>query len=217
MCQIVTYRRVLMLLLLLVSVSALVSCSFGKGQMSEEFIIVEVSGALKDADLELHNYLLNNRAKLKELGWNYEYGQLSRAMQVPVSLVQSENNESIKKKDERSFFVSLGAERLSLQVNGEIFVLDINDFFNSMDCCPDSEHTCETKRMSESSEVARCNDFNGPLGNGQNDQGGVQGVLNFIGSDCDRAMAKGLCWDEHSNNMGGCYNTHGGKLCADLL
>lgn len=59
-----------MLLLLLVSVSALVSCSFGKGQMSEEFIIVEVS----------------------------------RAMQVPVSLVQSENNESIKKKDERSFF-----------------------------------------------------------------------------------------------------------------
>lgn len=70
MCQIVTYRRVLMLLLLLVSVSALVSCTFGKGQMSEEFIIVEVSGA----------------------------------MQVPVSLVQSENNESIKKKDERSFF-----------------------------------------------------------------------------------------------------------------
>lgn len=183
MCQIVTYRRVLMLLLLLVSVSALVSCSFGKGQMSEEFIIVEVS----------------------------------RAMQALVSLVQSENNESIKKKDERSFFVSLGAERLSLQVNGEIFVLDINDFFNSMDCCPDSEHTCETKRMSVPSEVPRCNDFNGPLGNGQNDQGGVQGVLNFIGSDCDRAMAKGLCWDEHSNNMGGCYNTHGGKLCADLL
>lgn len=65
--------------------------------------------------------------------------------------------------------------------------------------------------------VPRCIDYNGPLGNGKNDQGKLQSIINFIGSDCDRAMAKGLCWDEHSNGAGGCYKSHGGKLCSELI
>ncbi len=82
---------------------------------------------------------------------------------------------------------------------------------NPMSCCSTKGDT------NPETNAPRCMDYNGPLGNGENDETGIQRHINFIGSDCFYAVAKGLCLDEHSNGKGGCYNTHGGKLCTEII
>ena len=204
----VIYSSQLFLLLVVMA-----SCSLRRTSGEDVLVPVEMCMTLGDRESDLHQFLFREQERLRDMGWSYEKGQLVRIMQVPNTLIQKEGKEESAQR----MFIQIGSGRLFLELDGDIYSLNMEDFFKSMDGCCNQKNPSATKSMSEPTDVPRCKDYNGPLGNGQNDQGKVQSLINFIGSDCDLAMGKGLCWDEHNNDMGGCYNTHGGVICTDLL
>lgn len=188
-----------------------ISCSLRKDHEEDNMVPVEMYMSIGEdgTDYDLHCFLLGEQERLKSLGWSYEHGRLMKVMQVPENLIQSDNSEI----NEQKVFISTESGKLLLQLKGGLYSINMEDLFKNMYGCCDQAHATGTKSMSE---APRCNDFNGPLGNGQNDQEGLQELINFLGSDCERAMSVGLCWDEHTKKIG-CYDNHGGVLCTDLL
>lgn len=175
---------------------------------------------------------LDNADKLKELGCTYKDGVVNINVKFPNADVLTANGTKLRtdenaQVDLRSLEatlkerldVVLGNQHVTLLLKGEEYVIDSEFFFGSMDggCCSTSQKVRSSDGNSGEQEVPRCKDYNGPLGNGKNDQATIQAAINFIGSDCFYAVARGMCVDEHTNGKGGCYRSHGGKLCTELI
>lgn len=178
-------------------------------------------------DTDLVNWASNNQAVLEELGWKILDGS---KLGFRIQLLDFKPIKANKNTDSLSLRNNLNDKEVVVIKQNDIYVLDIESFLANMDvatCCtgvlrsnPDGSSTGENQdKTPEGDGVPRCVDYNGPLGNGKNDEKGIQKYINFIGSDCSMAAMKGLCWDEHGNKngKGGCYNTHGGKLCTELI
>lgn len=111
-------------------------------------------------------------------------------------------------------------QELTISFQDGEYSITADDFFRSMNdyCCGYPLRTFNHGSNEGDDEIPICVDYNGPLGNGKNDEGNkAQELINFIGSDCSKAMAKGLCLDEHFNGMGGCYKTRGSRICSEIL
>lgn len=57
-----------------------------------------------------------------------------------------------------------------------------------------------------------CRDYNGPFGNCVDNNS----LINFISSDCDRALLEGYCWAEHMPGIS-CYHPETGTNCSPLV
>jgi hypothetical protein len=96
---------------------------------------------------------------------------------------------------------------------------------NKSNCCkvktrseapPETPEGDENDDSQPGPDPNACLDYNGPLGNNQNlPPGSVQGIINFVGSDCDQAFYLGQCWIDLQPGQncvarlgpGGCSNT----------
>ncbi|TXH66980.1 MAG: hypothetical protein E6Q83_19035 [Thiothrix sp.] len=83
--------------------------------------------------------------------------------------------------------------------------------------CHSGEKNKGTQTSGVRKTMGRCMDYNGYLSDGGNyPVSDWRSSRNFIGSDCDIAMARGYCWSEHIVR-GGCYKTHNGRSCSYLI
>jgi hypothetical protein len=216
---------------ILLSVALLAACV----QTKEEPMLIEANVPI-DVSLEEgfdEEFFIDNQATLESCGWQYKDGVLSFAIRFPNKEVitmdgqrllsdadSKVNINNVPKELLENIQISIGDNNvITLALQDGIYTIDAEVFFDSMDggsCCKGSP-IVQSFGGDDTPSVPRCQDYNGPLGNGQNDQSGLQRIINFIGSDCNFALSQGLCVDEHVNGKGGCFNTHGGKICSELI
>lgn len=169
--------------------------------------------------------------KLEKFGWSYKDGYLESTITFPNKKIILSNGDTVttdknsylnlsNKKDNNLEKIILDGQIYNLKQIENQLILNLPNYLIKMDgCCTSNSDTrlMSLNKLTVMAAPPRCNDFNGPLGNGLNDQSGLQEFLNFAGSDCSIALAQGNCLSEHMNGKGGCYNTHGGKLCGELI
>lgn len=201
----------------------LTGCSSSSLKVSRDLFFVEgeMSVNLSSLDGFEDTFFISHKEFLSRNGWSYSDGVLTLSFLLPEKTFFTEDGFEIHSNSQSQIDTS-GINRQSLTrltvdsystpvtliFNNGKYILDSNHFFFNMDCCPPTKVVDNTPR---------CKDYNGPYGDQQNDAGGLQEIINFIGSDCNLAMMQGLCLDEHSNGTGGCFATHGGKLCTELI
>lgn len=205
-------------------------------QSKIEYLPLETSISVKlpDEDGFDDSILKQNKSILDQYGWSYENGNLSLTLRFPDMDVKASggyqlhtdsnsqiNIHGIPKESLDEITIQLnGRDDLALILQNGSYVINSDLFFDIMEgkgCCQNEAQVQSVNDGGQTPTPPRCQDYNGPLGNGQNDQSGLQRIINFIGSDCNIAMNRGLCIDEHINEKGGCYNSHGGQLCSELI
>lgn len=215
----------------LLSAVLLMACA----QTKEDLLVVEASIPFDVSSEEGFDekFFIDNQSNLESYGWQYKDGILSFNMRFPNRVFITTDGQritldedskvdvnDISKESLERIQICLGdSNMITLVLQDGVYTIDADEFFASMDgysCCKGAP-AIQSFGGDETPTVPRCQDYNGPLGNGQNDQSGLQRIINFIGSDCSYALAQGLCVDEHSNGKGGCYATHGEVLCSELI
>lgn len=191
---------------------------------------IEAEATIDVSNLSGYNdsYFSDNIDILKKYGWTYSNGCISYVVDFPNTTIIDKDGEKYLSNEESVIQVPKSNSESISQIHIELenatitlysqdgkYVISMDDFLDAMDgkCCHKSSSP-ETKSMQE---PPRCIDYNGPLGDNENYETGAQRIINYIGSDCNLANLQGLCLGEHSNGKGGCYNTHGGKLCTELI
>lgn len=222
----ISHRTFCGVLYSLVSLWFCASCSLNK--QVDNLVKIEADATINLSSIDGFNedFFISHEEELAKCGWTYSDGELSFVVSFPEKTLETfegniihTNNESkadlssIPNSSLDSILIKTPSSTLILHLINGKYEIDLYELLLAMDgsCCMSEEMTKSGR------SVPRCIDYNGPLGNGQNDQGKMQSIINFIGSDCSYAVMQGLCLDEHENGMGGCYNTHGGVLCTDLI
>ncbi|RYD71682.1 MAG: hypothetical protein EOP53_23240 [Sphingobacteriales bacterium] len=173
------------------------------------------------------------KEKLAKYGWSYKDGFIILDAVFPNKEVTLGDGTKIM-TDEDSYIqvknysggapvkINLEGNSYNLKMIQNTAILDVPSYLLKMDggCCGNVDKLAGMNAVSRLQYVAgnpRCVDYNGPMGNGQNDSGFWQESINFIGSTCSLAVAQGNCWGEHMDGTGGCYQNHGGRLCGELI
>lgn len=161
---------------------------------------------LSQEDLKQYNVTIDS---LKKYNWEYENGFAVQQVLFPNKQIVLSNGDTVS------------TDHFDLKEIDNQIILDMPSYLLNMNgCCRKTDQNKMIsfgKNVSNVAAPPRCVDYNGPLGNGKNDEGTIQAAINFIGSTCNLAVLQGNCLKEHMNGEGGCYNTHGNKLCSELI
>ncbi len=215
--------------------SCIVLCgACSRKEVKPQSLVIEAEMIFNLSNIEGFDetFFIMNKATLKDLGWEYKNGGfLSTTVKFPEKTFRTVNGSKISTDNHSCANVSnfpdevlktlILEENLNTEIvlnfNNGKYTIDATHFFDSMDmlCCSEKQNLYGGDR-DEQPRGERCIDYNGPLGNQQNDEKGIQEVINFLGSDCNIAVVMGLCWGEHGQGKS-CYRTHGEKICTELI